>query len=100
MLYPLVLEGSGTHPMPPPKPVQHDMKHDFHSESLVQESGNRPPKHFGEENPTDPPPALGIKTDLCQAIFGQRPITELCLHYGDHLLPIGGIRIFFSRCLV
>ena len=41
---------------------------------------------------------LGNQDDFLPcALLGQRLIVELCLHYGDNIMPVGGVRYVVPR---
>ena len=102
LLWQIGPEGRGPRPTSLPKPVQHVMKRDRRSELLIQESGNHIPRHLDEANPPEVSAIhLGNQYKfLPSALVVQRSNAELCLHYINHLLKIGGSRLFFPRSLV
>ena len=70
------------------------MELDGFREPLVQKAGDSLPKYLDQDNPPEVSARpLGNQDDcLSCALLGQRPITERCLHYGDKILTVGGVR--------
>ena len=78
------------------------MKLDLRSEAAVQGTCDGITKDLYEANTLEvfAIPLWYQNYCLPGAIVGERTITKRYLHYGNHLKPLGGVRLLLTCCLL